>query len=194
MYEEGSEFTAQWETWDRQHHETAAIRFENGAWTADSISSRHRTHAVLRLQPDHQVRQFLLFRDQEDADLWLGHDGQGKWGEVNGIYRDDLDGTEAIVLDTPLTSSIVIRGLLDDGFEVGEIYEATVASIDVETLGIVREDHVYERRADRSWRITDPRKTVDVDVDEDGLILDIDGHFRRRNPDAQPETGVPTRL
>jgi hypothetical protein len=180
---EGVEIAAQWETWDREHHETATIRFENGAWTADSISSRHRTHAVLRLQPDHQVRQFLLFRDLEEADLWLGHDGQGRWGEMNGVYRDDLDGTEAVVLDTPLTTSIVIRGLLDDGFEIGETYEATVATVNVETLGVVQEDHVYERFADRSWRITDPRSTIEFDVDDDGLVIDIDGQFRRRHPD-----------
>jgi uncharacterized protein len=186
---EGVEISARWETWDGIHHESACLRFENGGWTADSTGTLDRAHAVLRLAPDHRIRQFLLFRDLEQADLWLGHDGTGGWGEINGVHRQDLAGTEAIDLEsTPLTNSVIIRGLLADGLEIGESYTATVAVVAVETLGIVQQDHVYERLAGCSWRISSPLSVMTVDVDDDGIILDVKGRFRRlrvptrRNP------------
>ena len=38
------------------------------------------------------MRQFLLFRDLDEPDLWLATDGTGRWGEMNGAHRPELDG------------------------------------------------------------------------------------------------------
>ena len=72
------------------------ITWENEAWTASGVvgapGEHNDVHYVLRISPTWHVRQFLLFRDVDEPDLWLGTDGNGRWGEINGAHRPDLDG------------------------------------------------------------------------------------------------------
>ena len=57
-----------------------------------------------------QVRQFLLFRDMEQPDLWLGTDGHGRWGELNAAHRPELDGAlDVTIAGSPFVHSIPIR-------------------------------------------------------------------------------------
>ena len=84
---------------------------------------------ALRLDPQWRVRQLLLFRDLDEPDLWLGHDGGGRWGEINGAHRPDLDGCVDVELScTPFTLSLPVRRL---GLGVGEAADLPVVSIDV---------------------------------------------------------------
>ncbi len=60
---------------------------------------------MIRLSATWQVRQFLLFRDLDEPDLWLGADGTGRWGEMNGAHRHDLAGcTDVELTVTPFTN------------------------------------------------------------------------------------------
>ena len=54
------------------------------------------------------MRQFILFRDLEEPDLWLATDGAGRWGEMNGAHRTELDGCYDIDLVdcTPFTHTL----------------------------------------------------------------------------------------
>ena len=172
------ETTAEWSGWDGAGHELLTLGWESGGWTADGVVSGADVHYVVRVDEQWRVRQFLLFRDQEEPDLWLGVNPAGQWGEVNGAYRPELDG--CIDLDlacTPFTNSLPIKRLL---LEVGETAEILVARVDHETLGVVPERQRYSRLTDRRWRYWDESEfTVEFEVDARDLVVDYPDLFRR---------------
>ena len=56
----------------------------------------------------------------------------------------------------------------------------TVATVDVETLGVVPVEHAYSRSSLRRWQHVDESGlAVDFDVDEFGLVTDLPDRFRR---------------
>lgn len=168
-------FAARWVTGDHAEHLT--LRWENEGWTATGNVEAERIQYVLRITAQWQISQFLLFRDQEDADLWLGTDGHGRWGEVNGAHRTDLDGaTDLALACTPFTHTLPIRRL---PLAVGDAAELSVLEVDVETLGVVPARHVYARIAERTWRHEVGTERVQFDVDEFGVPLDVGDRFRR---------------
>lgn len=180
-------YTVRWQTWDAGGDETVALRWENEGWTAmgdvgshrSGPASREAVSYVLRLSPTWQVRQFLLFRDSDEPDLWLGTDGAGRWGEINGAHRRDLDGCVDIDLHvTPFTNSLPIRRLRLDP---GDSTELRVAMVDVETLGVIPVVQRYEHLAERQWRKTHVTTGVacEFSVDEYGLVHDEPDLFRR---------------
>lgn len=171
-------FTARWRHWELGTDDTVTLRWENEGFTAMGEVGHERISYAVRLSPTWQVRQFLLFRDLEEPDLWLGTDGAGRWGEMNGAHRPDLDGCFDLMLHcTPFTNTIPIRRLQLD---VGDAAELKVAVVDAETLGVVPERFILHHVAERRWRIThgagDP---VEVDVDQYGLLHDYPELARR---------------
>jgi hypothetical protein len=172
-------YTVRWQTWDGAGDETVSLRWENEAWTAIGEVGREAVSYVIRLSPLWQVRQFLLFRDQDEPDLWLGNDGAGRWGEINGSHRPDLDGCIDVDLGcTPFTNTLPIRRLQLD---VGDGAEITAAMIDEGTLGIVPVQQRYERLAPHRWRYTNGTSgfTTEFATDEYGLVYDYPDAFRR---------------
>lgn len=171
-------YTARWQRWDHDGDETLTLRWENEGWTATGEVGHEAVTYVVRLSSTWQVRQFLLFRDLDEPDLWLGTDGNGRWGELNGAHRPDLAGCVDIHLScTPFSATVPIRRLRLD---VGESAPAPVATIDVETLGVVRADHRYVRTGPRTWQLVDETgATTEFDVDEFGLVRDVPERFRR---------------
>jgi hypothetical protein len=173
-------YTARWQTWDGAADEELTLRWENEGWTATGEVGRERVTYVLRLSPTWQVRQFLLFRDLEQPDLWLATDGHARWGEVNGAHRPELDGCRDIELAcTPFTRTLPIRRL---PIEVGDETDLEVIEVDVETLAVVPSRRRYARVGDRRWRHEEPATGVvsSFDVDPYGLALDVPERFRRR--------------
>jgi uncharacterized protein len=172
-------YTARWQTWNSDGDETVTLRWENEGWTAMGDVGREAVSYVLRLSPTWQVRQFLLFRDGDEPDLWLGTDGAGQWGEVNGARRPDLHETIDIDLHvTPFTNTLPIRRLR---LEPGDGCEITVAVIDVETLGVIPVRQRYEHLSPGLWRKTHVKTgfTVEFRVDDYGLVHDEPELFRR---------------
>ena len=173
-------YTARWQTWDTVHDETLTLRWENEGWTASGEVGREKIHYVVRLSPTWHVRQFLLFRDLDEPDLWLATDGHARWGEMNGAHRPELDGCHDIDLDcTPFTNTLPLRRL---PLDVGDEMEFPVVLIDVETLGVAPVRHRFRRLTERRWSIERSGTGVvsEFDVDEYGLVLDAPTHFRRR--------------
>ena len=176
-------YTARWQTWDGAGDETLTIRWENEGWTVSGEVGRERVHYVVRLSPLWQVRQFLLFRDLDDPDLWLATDGRGRWGEVNGAHRTDLDGNHDVELDcTPFTATLPLRRL---PLDVGDEMQLSVLLIDVETLAVVPVRQRYQRLEARRWRrerleAGETTDIVEFAVDDYGLVLDLPDRFRRR--------------
>ncbi len=168
-----------WSTWDGVHQETTTIRWENEGYTVSGVVGREQVEYVLRLSPTWQVRQFILFRDLEEPDLWLATDGGGRWGEMNGAHRTELDGCYDIDLAcTPFTNTLPIRRLplLD-----GHTAELPVVYIDPETLEVRPLTQRYTRVDERQWRYesVETGYTADLEVDEHGLVVDYPGEFRR---------------
>ena len=172
------EITAEWSGWDGVGHELLTLGWETGGWTADGVVRGVDVHYVVRLDEQWRLRQFLLFRDQEEPDLWLGVNPAGQWGEVNGGHRPELDGCIDVDLGcTPFTNSLPIRRLLLD---VGQTAELLVARVEVETLAVTPERQRYTRLADRRYAYADQSGfEAELDVDEHGLVLDYPGLFRR---------------
>jgi hypothetical protein len=170
-------YEARWSTWDGGHHETLSLAWENEAWTATGAVERENIEYVIRLSPLWQVRQFILFRDQSEPDLWLGTDGRGRWGEVNGAHRTDLDGALDVALPcTPFTRTLPIRRL---PLHIGDSADLSIIEVDVETLGVVTAPHTYERVDELRWRLTTRSMSAEFDVDEFGVTIDLDGAYRR---------------
>ncbi len=157
----------------------ARLRWENEGWTAEIELASERATAVLRLSATWTVQQFLLFRDMEDPDLWLATDGRGRWGEMHGSERRELDGCVDIdIAGTPFTNSIAIHRLQLD---VGESADILIMHIDIETLAIERLLQRYTRTGLSTWRYPSLSlgAAVDVEVDEHGLVIDEPGSFVR---------------
>lgn len=175
-------YSAGWTSVEHGSVEQLALRWDNEAWTATGRVEHpdvdHRdVEYVLRLSPLWEVRQFLLFRDLDQPDLWLGTDGSGRWGEVNGAHRSELDGAYDLTLDcTPFTYSLPIRRL---PILVGHAAEIRVLVVDVETLGVITVEETYERIADERWRVRRGDDVSEFDVDQFGLPLDVPGRFVR---------------
>src|SRR4051794_3732698 len=167
-----------WSTWDGEHDEHLTLRWENEAWTACGNVGRERVQYVLRLGPTWRLRQFLLFRDLDEPDLWLATDGAGRWGEMNGAHRPELDGCYDVHLAcTPLTTLLPIRRLQ---LHEGDSAEVPVVSIDIETLAVERVVHRYRRLGERRWAVhRADSEREEFEVDEHGLALDLPDRFRR---------------
>lgn len=168
-----------WRTWDGEGDEVTTLTWENEGWTVSGLVSRERLQYVVRLSAGWKVRQFILFRDMDEPDLWLGTDGAGRWGEVNGAHRTELDGCYDVDLTcTPFTTILPIRRLL---LEEGDSAELPVVRIDPETLGVRADVQRYTRLASHRWGFEQPstRFSVEFDVDEHGLVVDYPGLFRR---------------
>lgn len=170
---------ARWQTWDADGDETLTLTWENEGWVAIGEVGRERITYVVRLGPLWELRQFLLFRDHDTPDLWLGTDGEGNWGEVNGVQRTDLAGCTDVDLHvTPFTNSLPIRRLQLDP---GEAAEVTAAVVDVETLGVIPVRQRYEHVRPGRWRKVHVQTGLATDfaVDEYGLVHDETDLFRR---------------
>jgi uncharacterized protein len=170
-------FAAGWVSVDDGRAEHLSLNWDNEAWTANVHVERERIDYVIRVSPLWQVRQFLLFRDMEQPDLWLGTDGHGRWGELNGAHRPELDGARDVTIGgSPFVHSIPIRRL---PLAVGDEAELIVLAIDAETLGVVRRSRKYVRLAERRWRVDDRTSTIEFDVDDYGVPTDIGDELRR---------------
>jgi hypothetical protein len=133
---------------------------------------------VLRISSMWQVQQFLLFRDMEEPDLWLATDQRGRWGEVNGAHRTDLDGCVDVDLaGTPFTNSIPIRRL---PLHVTHSAQQNVIRIDTDTLSVLPVTQTYAMLDASTWRYRSmlTSEEVTASVDQYGLVVN-DTTFER---------------
>lgn len=182
----GGGHAATWVTWAGDASEAFSILWENEGWTASGVVGRERVQYVIRLNTSFQVRQFLLFRDLEEPDLWLATDGSSRWGEMNGAHRPDLDGCYDLHLPcTPFSHTLPIRRL---PLHVGDAADITVATLDVETLEVQPEHQRYHRLDTHRWAFTrldqldpatDRPETIEFDVDDHGMAHDVPLQYRR---------------
>lgn len=168
-----------WTTWDELNHTTVTVGFENGGWTAEGFISSSDVSFVIRFDDQWLTRQFLLFRDSDEPDLWLATDGAGHWGETNGAPREDLNGcTDIELAGSPFPRSAALRRVLA-GHQRDETF--IVAVIDVETLDVVPHQQRLTHVVDNQWmrRSLTTGFEVQISVDDFGMIVDEPDRFRR---------------
>ena len=176
---EATGHTVRWTTWNHEHLDTTTLRWENEGFTVSGVVSSERIEYVLRLSATWQVRQFILFRDLDEPDLWLATDGSGRWGEMNGAHRTELDGCYDIHLEcAPFTHSLPVRRL---PLLVGHTAELPVVQVNPDTLEVTAVNHRYTRVSDQGWEHTvdGSDHTAEFTVDQYGLVVDYAGGFRR---------------
>jgi hypothetical protein len=165
---------AQWVNAHDQVMETVSLRWENEAWTVESQLVEPQAQAVMRVSAGWQCRQVLLFRDLPEPDLWLATDGAGRWGEVNGAHRDDLDGcTEMLVSGSVIGHVVPIRRL---PLLVGHAADIRIALIDPDTLAVAAVSRRYHRVGEQRWEIEDLTRSRERSSESSRLILDVDRH------------------
>lgn len=178
-------YAARWETWDGATEEVLTLSWDNEGWTASGQVGKRATgqvagddvQYVVRLSPLWQVRQLLLFRDLDQPDLWLGTDGHGRWGEVNGAHRIDLDGGIDIALAvTPFTHAMPIRRM---ALDIGQEAATVQLHVDVETLGVVPAGATYRRTGTHEYVVTTEHEIRTIAVDDHGLPVADESRFRR---------------
>lgn len=168
-----------WCTWSGEPASSVSLRWENEGWTAEVSLHDDDATAVIRLSASWQVQQMLLFRDMAEPDLWLATDGHGRWGEMNGAHRTELDGCVDIdLVNTPFTNSIITHRL---PLHVGHGADIHVITIDVETLAVEPVPHRYMRIDERTWEYSSlaARCQKRAEVDEFGFVLHETDVFRR---------------
>ncbi len=159
---------------------TLEVRFENEGWTAQGSLGTDDAQFVVRLSATLVVQQFMLFRDMDEPDLWLGRDKSGRWGEINGAHRPDLDGcTDLELRMNPFPTSVTMKRLPLHDMHAASI---TVASVDVETLEIAPRQRTFTRLSAQRWRYSSPfhGREVESTLDEHGIIVDEHDAFTRR--------------
>ncbi len=153
--------------------ESVRIEWDNEAWTATGTMHDSRVQYVMRISPFWELRQLLLFRDLDEPDLWLGTDGRGRWGEVNGAHRPDLDGArDAMVAGSHFGWTPPIRRM---PLPAGEEMTLPILVVDAETLAVTTRQVALRHDAVGRWEIDG----TNVTVDDFGLILDVPGRVRR---------------
>ena len=176
-----SGYHATWTRWDGSPGSSVDLRWENEGWTAEIGLHIDDAVAVVRMSASWVVQQLLLFRDLPEPDLWLATDGHGRWGEMNGEHRTELDGCVDIdFAGTPFTNSIITHRL---PLHVGHTADLKVITIDVETLGVISTPHRYTRHDTNAWEYTSlmTGKQHAATVDEFGIVTDEHSAFRRTN-------------
>lgn len=171
--------SAAWTMWDGSPASSVTMRWENEGWTAELNLEADRATVVLRMSAQWNIQQMLLFRDMEEPDLWLATDGHGRWGEINGAHRTELDGCVDIdFANTPFTNSIITHKL---PLHVGHTADLHVITIDIETLSVVSVPQRYTRHDENAWEYTSILTGTSnaARVDEFGLVVDEHGTFRR---------------
>jgi hypothetical protein len=112
--------------------------------------------------------------------LSLRTDGHGHWRHGDGRVRDDLDGCRDVdIWPTPFTNSFPIRR---EPMTVGERRQFRMAWIFAPDLTIRAQPQAYTRLADRLYlfeNLDGSGFRAELQVDEDGLVIDYPDLFRR---------------
>lgn len=172
-----------WNHWDGSPSSRADLRWENEGWTAELRLEADDATVAFRLSAQWRIQQMLLFRDMEEADLWLATDGKGHWGEMNGAHRTELDGAFDIdFANTPFTNSVITHRL---PLHVGHTADIRVICVDVETLALTKMTQRYTRTGMHTWSYTSLAAGAEsgATVDEFGFVIDEEGGFRRAGTD-----------
>ena len=118
--------------------------------------------------------------ERSTTSLNLRTDGRGRWRDGDGQAIDELDGCVDIdIWPTPFTNSFPIRR---EPLEIGERRQFRMAWVSAPDLTVRPRPQAYTRLADRLYlfeSLDGSGFSAGLPVDEDGIVLDYPGLFRR---------------
>lgn len=148
----------------------------------DEATGPFRLSYRLAWGPAWQLHQADFVVDSHHASqaLSLRTDGQGHWRDGHNRVLKALDGCLDIdIWPTPFTNSFPIRRA---AMAVGERREFRMVWVEAPQLNVLAMPQAYTRLADRLYRfetLDGSGFKADLQVDEDGVVLDYPGLFRR---------------
>ena len=127
----------------------------------------------------------VLVTANRTRSLRLRTDGEGHWRDDDGRVIEELDGCHDVdIWPTPFTNSFPMRRA---SMAVGERREFRMAWVHALELTVHAQRQAYTRLANRLYlfeALDGSGFSTELPVDEDGIVLDYPGHFRRVNTDA----------
>lgn len=161
-------------------------------WSADSIVlAFDEEHGPFRLtyrlawDESWQLRDAALVvaTDRSTRSLTLQTDGPGRWRHGDGRAIDALDGCIDIdIWPTPFTNSFPIRR---ERWDIGERRQFRMAWIFGPDLSVHPQQQAYTRTADNRYlfeNLDGGGFNAELPVDEEGIVVDYPGLFRRVEP------------
>lgn len=178
-----------WIPWDEPGMEHLMVSpTPNGGVAAESVvlglTNGQPFTVRYRIEVDAHWSVRLLAVDERHggSKIELLSDGNGSWKHADGASRADLDGCiDVDIAVTPLTNTLPIRRLK---FEAGQSCEIAVVYVSAPPSQISVEKQRYTcLEKDRRYRFesVDGGFTADLPVDDEAMVLDYPGLFRRVN-------------
>lgn len=182
---------AAWSRWDGPGLEHLRLRVREGGIEADGVvvgeegGTCFRVRYVIRCDQHWRTRELILDPLDGSDPLHLSSDGEGDWRDASESALPELRGCIDVDLSvTPFTNTLPIRRL---DLREGESSDIAVVYVNVPVmeLGTSRQTYTCLERGPGSglYRYEDrgifQGFTADLPVDENGLVLDYPGIFRR---------------
>jgi len=179
-----------WQALEWPSVEHVTIAYENG-WTADgamvAVVDSQAVRLTYRLGVDSAdvARALDLAEAVDGATLALRSDGPGRWSNADGSARPELDGCiDVDISTTPLTNTLPVRRLR---LAPGDSAEIQVVYVDVPSLAVRSVVQRYTRIDERTYRYASGSFGADVVFDENDLVTDYVGLWRRVPVGAQED-------
>ncbi|WP_445620409.1 putative glycolipid-binding domain-containing protein [Kushneria sp. Sum13] len=174
-----------WTGWDHQGSEHLTLQIGTDGIEADSrVEGIHDGLAFqltyrLHLDPGWRIRR-LSARLDSGRECHLSTDGHGQWWCPQRGHLSSLTGCLDIdIAATPFTNTLPIRRL---ALNPGASASLSVALLSVPALGLSVARQRYTCLSPHGFRYEglDSGFTAQLDVDDQGLVLDYPDTFRRR--------------
>ncbi|HET7738750.1 MAG TPA: putative glycolipid-binding domain-containing protein [Tepidiformaceae bacterium] len=133
----------------------------------------------MMLDPDWTFRSLSL-RRMDGKTMMLTSDRQGNWFGDSNLPRRELEGCIDIdISGTPFTNTLPMRRNRD--WVIGEPRRFDMAWVPLDTLEPFKDGQIYTPLGGEKWRYqaADGSFEAEITVDENGLVLDYPGLFRR---------------
>lgn len=185
------ERTVRWQGWDGKGLEHLVLRAGPGGAVAESVVIGERggvpfgLRYMLETDPGWRVRE-LRVNVLGGASLDLVSDGAGRWSGAGGVEMLSLEGClDVDIAATPFTNTLPIRRM---AMAEGESAECKVAYVPLPGLAPRSVIQRYTRQPENRYLYEGLFSKVDatLQVDDDGLVIDYDGAFRRVPLDDMP--------
>jgi len=122
----------------------------------------------------------VAFQSVGGRSAMIHSDGEGNWTHSGGKPLPELQGCIDIdISGTPFTNTLPIRRNRD--WVIGEPRRFDMTWVPLDTLEPFRDGQIYTPLGGGKWRYqaADGSFEAEITVDEDGLVLDYPGLFRR---------------
>jgi hypothetical protein len=181
---------AMWTPWNGPGLEHLRLSIDNGGVQVDSLligivgGQAFRAHYILRCDHAWRTRELhVVVLDDGQPTIHLLADGTGHWTTPNGAALPLLDGCVDVDLSaTPFTNTLSIRRL---SWQRGQSAELRMVYVEIPSVRLSVERQRYTcletpgTTGHFRFESLPGDFAADLTVDQDGLVVDYPGLFRR---------------